>query len=451
LETAQTQLGNIITSIQEDLMDLEYNDSRVLPLLNIITSESDNLIYGNIRRLWSTMSVAPYVTYNGRKVSYNRIFNILLSEIKYLYVNFGFVEFAAPRIRALYISLKNMNKVHNWWEMKKFIDEDLDLDIIKDIPSYISNNENNDYTANTFSKIYNILYTQRVDVGTFDVYGQFKNEIPHLRETLLHEWRELCIDLLEKYEGSYYRISEVQYNNAGLFNSKPVYIRCEIDNTDPHFVPIVGDAVPANAALNFAVEYDIKEGKYSITNIIPIAEYCIFDSSDLVLTGTIYFEDDTSTNKAFTLQFSKVCEYGITLDDESIISSIGNTRVQFENNYEYTVTDTHMITHKNCGMNYELYAGNHFDTLKHEEELILTMKDNLPGPCDVIYIPNSKLNNLAILDNTNNASNQLYVKPVQVLHLEKDQDGVIESIGGMYHEGERFIYKPSTESISSLV
>lgn len=436
LETAQTQLRNIMTSIQEDLMDLEYNDSRILPLLNTIISESDNLIYENIHRLCSTMSVAPYVNYNGRNVSYNRIFNILLSEIKYLYVNFGFVEFAAPRIRALYISLKNMNKVHNWWEMKKFIDEDLDLDIIKDIPSYISNNENNDYTGNTFSKIYSILYTQRMSTGPFDLYGQYKDEIPQLRETVLHDWRELCIDLLEKYEGSYYRISEVQYNNVDLFDSKPLYIRYEIDNNDPHFVPIVGDAVPVNAVLNFAVEYDVTEGKYSITNIIPIAEYCIFDSSELVFTGIIYFEDGTSTTKEFTLQFSKVCEYGIALDDESMISSIGNTRVQFENNYEYTVTDTHMITHKNCRMNYELYAGNHFDTLKHEEELILTMKDNLPGPCDVIYIPNSKLNNLAILDNTNNASNQLYVKPVQVLHLEKDQDGVIESIGGMYHEGE---------------
>lgn len=444
LTTAKKQLSDVMTSIREDLLNLEYNDPLILQLLTEISSETNNQIYVNMQNLVSSMAVAPYVTYAGRNVSYNKLFNILLSEIKYLYINFGFVEFAAPRIRALYISLKNMNKVHNWWEMKKFIDTDLDLDIIKDIPNYISNNENNDYTGNTFTRIYNALYNQRTTTGEFDLYGQYKDEIPQLRNTDLHNWRDICISIIERYSGSYYRIGNIQYNTEELYDSKPLYMTCTIDNTDPHFIPVIGNSAPNDATLNFSTEYDIKGTKYSITNIAPIAEYCIFDSSDLTFTGTIHFEDGTSTTKLFTLYFSKVCDYGIKLDDVNIISSFGNTRVQFENNYEYTVTDTHMITYKNCRMNYELYSGNHFDILKHEEELVLTKKGNLPGPCDVIYIPNSKLNNLAILDNTNMASNQLYVKPVQVLHLEKDQDGVIESIGGMYHEGET-IYLQTTD------
>lgn len=444
LTTAKEQLLDDMKAIENDLLDLQYNDPSILALLTTIISPTQNTPYANIQRMYSAMLKAPYLTYNGRTVSYSKIINLLMSEIKYLYINFGFVQYAAPRIRALYISLKEINDVKNWWEMKKYIDEDLDLEIIKDIPKYISNNENNDYSENTFARIYDALDTQRSTTGFFDLYGEYKAEIPILRNTVLHGWREECVDLLTRYSGSYYRISKLRYQEDELYNSKPLYISYEINNMDAHFVPIIGNLAPSNSTLNFAIEYDIKNGKYSITNIIPIAEYTIFNGEELTITGIIHFEDGTSDSRTYTLEFTKVCEYGIKLEDIEIVSPMINTRIQFENNYEYTVTDTNMITHKNCRMNYELYVGNHFDALKHEEELVLTKKGNLPGPCDVIYLPNSKLNNLAILENSGNSSNQLYVKPVQVLHLEKDGNGVIESIGGMYHEGET-IYLQTTD------
>ena len=434
LVTAKNQLTEDITAIQEDLMDLVYNDPNILTTLQTIVD--GDAIMVNVNALLATMDAGRYVTYRGNKVTYNKILNLLMSEIKYLYLNFGFVEYAAPRIRALYISLKQINKANNWWKLKKFIDVDLDLSIIKDIPKYISNNENNDYTDNTFTRIYDVLNGQRSTTGPFDLYGTHKADIPRLRDEVLHVYRDLCSGLLTRYSGSYCRISNVKYTDGTEYTSKPVYMTYSIDNMDSHFVPIIGNLAPIDSSLNFSIEYDIKNGKYSITNILPIAEYVMFDSSELTFYGVIHFDDGTTTTEEFTLEFSEVSEYGIKLEDIHMISSMINTRLQFENNYEYTTADTNLITHKNCRMNYELYVGNHFDILKHEEELVLTQKGNLPGPCDVIYIPNSKLNNLAILENSNNSSNQLFVKPVQVLHLEADEYGVIESIGGMYHEGE---------------
>ena len=437
LTNAKKQLLADITAIQEDLMNLEYNDPTLPTLLETIVSEENNLVYNNIVRLYAAIEQAPYVTYAGRKMSYNTLLNMVMSEIKYLHINFGFVEYAAPRIRALYMSLKQINKANNWWKIKKFIEQDIDLSILRDVPKYISNNENNDYSGTMFERVYNIINDERTHQNSaLDSYGEIKDEIPGLREGTLHDWRNVCIDLLTRYNGSYSRISNVKYTEGTEYTSKPMYMTYAIDNTDSHFIPIIGQQAPIASTLNFAIEYDVNNGKYSITNILPIAEYAIFDSSDLTITGTIHFEDGTSTTEQFVLEFNEVSECGIKLEDIHTISSMANTRIQFENNYEYTVTETHMITHKNCRMNYELYIGNHFDVLKHEEELILTAKDNLPGPCDVIYIPNSKLNNLAILENSNSSSNQLYVKPVQVLHLEPDEFGVIESIGGMYHEGE---------------
>lgn len=437
LTTAKKQLLADIKAIQEDLLDLEYNDPALMDLLTLIGSEEDNLVYDNIVRLHAVIQQAPYVTYAGRKMSYNTLLNMVMSEIKYLHTNFGFVEYAAPRIRALYMSLKQINEANNWWKIKKFIEQDIDLSILRDVPKYISNNENNDYSGTMFERVYNIINDERAyQHSALDSYGEIKDEIPGLREGILHDWRIVCTGLLTRYNGSYSRISNVKYTEGTEYTSKPVYMTYTIDNTDSHFIPIIGPQAPIASTLNFAIEYDVNNGKYSITNILPIAEYAIFDSSDLTISGIIHFEDGTSTTEQFVLEFNEVSEYGIKLEDIHTISSMANTRIQFENNYEYTVTETHMITHKNCRMNYELYVGNHFDVLKHEEELILTAKGNLPGPCDVIYIPNSKLNNLAILENSHSSSNQLYVKPVQVLHLEPDEFGVIESIGGMYHEGE---------------
>jgi len=172
--------------------------------------------------------------------------------------------------------------------------------------------------------------------------------------------------------------------------------------------------------------------------------YDLQSYSSLNVAFTYYDENgnahDAMNGHSCEFLFRKVGSTADLVPDMEILLNGNSTVVSLQNVHENITVDDSTgctINRKVTSTNYEMYIGNRYTQLLHTYEFQLQPKTYLPGPVDIVRIPNHVLNEMMLSELGDHVSAQMFFKPSQILHLPLDDDKHIQSVGGKYFEGQK--------------
>lgn len=439
IDTINKHIGNIQSYLNEEDRLFVHSDTQTIINSVII----DNTFVRRLDVIRSYISQIIICNYNNRNVSIIEFFNRITSTLKQVYVTTGFDNYAARRVRMLYIHLKKINSAMNVYEYKKWLN-DIDAEMLKTLDSVLANNENFTLGDNIFSNMWKSLKTYTDNV--LPILDSLKESIDDLGVTFQNEHInpiiEYCDDIINHYIFDMFTIDSIKYDKNISFDSRPSLLSITL-SSDEHFYPPVGTALIGDITLIFhPITEKNKDGKYLIKSITKICEYACFDGSDINdCTMSIIDENgDTILATNVSITFNKIGSSADSTETFNQIMNMLNTTVDIENIHEsYEVNSDGMIVNKKCAdMNYEMLIGNHFTQLDHSSELILQPKTYLQGSVDRLYIPNQQINDFINYEHGHHISKRMFFKPTQVLHIPLDSTNnhSITSVGGKYFVGQ---------------
>ena len=354
--------------------------------------------------------------------------NNIIKTLKRVYIETGFDNYSKDRIRMLYIHLKDINKPMNLYLYRQWL-MDIDMDVLKNLDSMIAENENYSFGKSVFTGFYNIL--RRYIDNIIDVIPNINREIDNLYDEHISQIQEYCSEYINHNIFDFYTIDNIQYDNNIQFNTKPHILIAHV-SSDRHFF---GDNTDVD--MIFQPIVDVVNSSFVITDIIRICEYVIMN--DEPISCTISVIDDTGnviSDFDCTISFKKVWNNSTEFKTMNQLVNTRNQMINIQNVHETTSIDNgYIVSDKVSNMNYEMYIGNKFFTLKHDSEMVLDPTTMLPGPEDVMYVSNQLINDVTVEEYTNTISNDMYFKPSQVIHIPIENNK-IESIGGKYFKGQ---------------
>ena len=438
-KTFLDQLDSDITQLNS-IKTLNFFTEGIREMIDAVTNTDDaQHIRNMITDMIAEFEACQYVKLPGVKINYIELINKIISEIRYIHTNFGFTDQAEPNVRKLYLHLKNINQTMNSHQYEEFLLDPI-LEILPNLGRYVSLNENNDYSMDYLcitltDRLYRYIDTT---IASLNTYQTLLNRMEGYRNTTGTLIRTLCASIINNMRFDMYSISNITFEEVE-YTKLPRYITIDVDVTDKHFKSPLNTESGIRKMYFIPIYNRTSNGTYTIRNIVPLANYAIFDDEEYsVDNGVLTFIDGSTESIAFNISFVKVSPAGALGYPKQLIPEVNTTNIEFQSKYEYTSTDNgNLITGKTGRHDYELLYGNKFMTLDHEEQLILNPKTYLPGPVDIIHLENSVLNDMIMTNYGVVDGCHLYVKPVQVKHLPADASNVINGIGGKYYVGEK--------------
>ena len=431
-----------IQNISDYLTTAQPSDSTIRIHLinnNILISNLNNIIsaINSIRN--SVLSLPIYKFIN----------EMFMPNLRHVYINSGFDDYALKRIRALYIHLKRINQPMNLTAFKQWVSE-IDYTIIDELPNLFAANENADTPVTLFNTYKSgwRYFRNNIDrlIENLEEYYEFFNT--RIRTDHVDILTDFCNTVITTEIFSLYSIDSITFNPITV-DSYPKYAIASIDTTDQHFYPPNTDPVENIDTIIFIVHAEPTDNnRFIIKSLTPICEYTFFDGSDITLTN-IELRNDQSTVidqiPSINIEFVKVGSTASEMTDIKVLSNMMDTLLDFQNIHEVTTPLEHeVVTTKRAAMNYELLVGNRFIPLNHEEEYILDRETMLPGSVDRVIIPNMIVNGFAKQELGKYTSVSLHFKPTQVLHITPIDD-VIQSVGSRYFIGQKLYVKTTDD------
>ena len=435
------KLDLMINSIGEYVNKIKYMLDHDSFMSSRINNEKQDIItkLNDIHDTFSSLSQTINDFRNsipGNKNVYDYINDYFLKELQDKYRNVGFEEFARRRIDALYYHFIKINKPMNLFKFTEWING-IDLHALKYLDDVFTTTGS---TPGIFIQYYDKIKTFVDNSMTFvnDIQSLYSYIQSNVRDVDIAYLSSIAKYIITNSSFDMYTIDKVNINvNTVTFNTKPRYIVVNASITD-------FNESTSNKNLIFVTHSESVSGGYKIKEIIPICEYALFDDSDIVPNSITVYDSSRNTlsSSGLTITISpvKVSNASDTLSDIEIIPDIIHSEYVFDNVHESTITVGDMcVGIKTANMNYELYAGNNFEPLDHEQEIVLNRQTMIEGPIDTVNISNAKINSYLRKDYGTHESVKYSFKPVQVVHATIDT--TIDPIGKGYHVGQTVYVK----------
>ena len=372
-------------------------------------------------------------------------FDMYLKTLKRIYVQYGFDDFANDRISALYYHLKKINSPMNLFEFEKWL-ADIDLHALSQIPYVMTNNKwNLDKPVQYFENAYEII------VGFIQGTENYTTIIHNIYDLISTIIRDDINDIIDIVFGSIvegtvakelYSITGINVASGPTFSSEPRYV--VLNATIPN------DSGDSSSYKLILVPFsETVSGGYRIRELSPICDYALFTDTLSPTSVVVYDGSGNALSQSTPLLITaSVVRVGNTLDtvpDLPLIPGITHTEYTFQHVHEKQLPVGNSIaTIKDSNMNYELLAGNKFTTLDYEQEYVLDRSTLLPGPVDIVNLPNDTINKFAKTEYGKHNPPKFFFKPVQVMHNDLNE-GVLTSTGGKYHVGQTVYLKTNDE------
>ena len=409
----------------------------------------DNPFLIELQHIASLIDPLLKINFVGTKIEFlTFINNNVLGTLKKVYKNTGLDNNVLKRARMLYIYLKKINKPMNPYMFKKWLN-DIDLDFLDGLDENVAHNDNYDLYEHTFSQFastlrqYIELANTKLDELDFAIKNIHITIGDHLR-TLISYCNAVCNSLIFDI----FTLDHVDFDNTIQYNDQPGYVIVKLTN-DSHSVPPIGTKITGTHHLVFQPIIDKVNNKYVIRSIANICEYAFFNGEKI--TGAEMYVISTTGSPIGVQNVDLTFMYTSSTSDRmntftQLINS-GATELEFENGHEsFEVVNGLIVNEKHADMNYEMLVGNHFVQLDHDIEYVLKPQTWIQGSIDKVYIDNQVLNRMTIADFAHHDCNDVYFKPVQVLHIELD-NSVLQSVNGKYFVGQT-IYLKTTDGLT---
>jgi len=395
--------------------------------------EQTNKIYETVNALWTiTNDMVNNIDFNNRIVSIYRFIQEFNSDIKSVYYNYGFKDYAKPRVRKMYLHFKKINQTMNLFEFKEWASQ-IDYELIANIEDYVS--DNTLYDKPRFTQYQSTFENIRMTLA---------QSIPNLESTfasLINEYRlqfirlrNFVYDIIQHYIFDMYRMN-VDYEPQTV-GDEPKYAKFTLTAGAHTTHPVTGDVVN-DVDIILYPKYEYDGTTYTVVALYPVCEYAFFDGTPI---DNVQVEVITASGSSYVsadITFSRVGSSSDIADPISLLNELNNTKVDVQNIHEtFNVVDGQIVNRKYTDMHYELLIGNRFNQLSHVSELVLNRNTRLPGSIDRIYAPNQMINEYAVGNYGEHTSARMYFKPSQVLHIPTDDD-VITSVYGPYVVGQK--------------
>ena len=429
-------VGSMINDINQYLIDHTPMIPSTQTIIESITT--GNPFIEIMNQLKTLYNGCLYIQYQGSTISIYTIINDLLKDIRYTYYMFGFDNFALHTIRALYIHLKKINTPMNVYEFKRWI-SGIDYNLILRMKYMLAKNQYSTISQSTFERYADMIRTYVVQCHS--LFDDITNTIDSLSDSLYTTHLEPiishCLNVLNTYAFDMYCISNIEVTSVTQYPSRPYIVTATVNTSDSHFTIPNSSSTPTDCTLIFIPISEKVGNSYKITTMVGLCKYCVFNGAVMnSLTGVVKSKEGTQLGTlTFNMSFEKASNSSSLSNDIQLLNEFTNTKFDFQHVHETFELNTNddIINSPRTPINYELYAGNHFKPLESLHELI---KDT-QSPLDRLYLPSIEINNLLIESLSNTGTYGVYFKPSQVLHLPKDSNNVITSVGGKYHPGQR--------------
>ena len=430
-ETIQTLIHDINEYVLNNQPTLQTTMNMIDSIIN------DNPFISIMNKLKTLYNQCVYIQYQGGTISIFSIINDLLRDLRYTYHMFGFDNYAMRSICALYIHLKKINTRMNVYEFKHWL-SGINYTLLVNMKYMFAKNEYMDISQNTFARYADMIaiYIQQCHLLFDQITGIIDSMSTTFHTTHIEPLITYCLSTINTYTFDMFCISNIDITSNTLYQSKPYIVTTTIDSSDSHF-KIPNTTSSGDNTMIFIPLYENVNDEYRITSLVGICRYCVFDNTPITnMTGVVKSHDGTQIGSiTFDINFASTTNSSTITNDIYLLNDLLNMTADMRNPHEtFDVNeDDFIVNSPRTKFNYELYAGNHFKSLKSTHELI----NGVMSPLDRVYISNNDINNLVSQSLSTTGSYGVYFKPVQVLHPTTDENNVMTSIGGKYKPNQK--------------
>ena len=348
-------------------------------------------------------------------------------------------------------------------------DNQLDIDHLNTHgENFIKGIENNLTQLNDYSISSALINDDESPVTTFDEYDILKQSIYRAKNSYLKKIREYISNVIDNYVFDLYIIDKItprthHSDYIWIFPANkctPAYVKWTIKQgiDYPKFTPpyeinqfIRNNYEGRERSLYFGVkrieQLTGASDVYFSDGIVKTCEYVFFDGTKIDYLNPdhphVFEAYDEDRNLVGTIEcdvtFRKVGSTADLIPSVSMLLNGANTVVDLQNVHEdINEVDPNgfVVMKRTNDTHYEMLLGNNYRPLNHTYQMPLTTKDNLQGPIDRVRIPNQLINTFLLNDLGGHPGTQMFFKPSQILHLKKDSNGDITSIGGRFVENQ---------------
>ena len=447
INTVNKHIETLNSFIQTMSFDMIRNNDTIF-IINEITIDNKFIKYMN--DLQSLINQILLINFNGKNISIIEFINKLITSLRHVYITSGFDNYITKHARMLYINLKKINTPMNLYEYKKWIN-DIDLYVLKNLDTMLAKNNNYSVGENTFRK-----YWESIDQYVHSVVSiielldsKIKNLSTDLMESHINPITSYCDYIINNFIYDLYISQDVEYDSSIKYSTKPAYIMIGIPG-DEHIYSKNDTISDEMSYLVYQPIVDQDGSDYVISSISNVCEYVFFNGESLNgLTMTVLdIQGNVITSQTVSLSFMRVGSTADRINGFDQLMNMRSTTLDFENTHEsFEVVNGLIVNEKHADMNYELLIGNRFDQLHHETEYVLQPDTWLQGSVDRVFLSNQYINRMIAYNISHKTCHNMFFKPVQVLHIECNEDGSIDSIAGKYFEGQT-IYLSTVDGLT---
>lgn len=452
IESAITTINEQITTINKFLANATITeiDGVVNPntIITLVTgSENEFIVRLNvIKDMIDDISTVMF-TPKTNIISY--INSTVLSTLKYVYKTTGFDNNATKRARMLYIHLKKINSPMNPYQFKKWLSE-IDLHILENLDDMIAENVYYDLGDRIFKNMYDVLsaYIQRLETsGVIDSLAAsiedltYNFQINHVNPIV-----DYCNDMINTVTFDLFTIDTIDFDTNTGYNDKPAYVTIDLEYTSysDHVCPPIGIRIPSDSTLVFQPIIDVVNDRYQIKSLSNICEY-VFFNGETISNITMKILDANGAVIAaqpVDINFIRTSSTADNVNTFYQVSNVNTEPIEFINSHEsFEVVNNLVVNEKHADMNYELLVGNQFTPLDHEIEMVLDRSTWAERSIDKIILENQLINRMTMLEFGHRKCSDVFFKPAQVFHIDKNNDGSIDSVYGKFFEGQTIYLK----------
>ena len=384
-----------------------YAGKFINPATMDVAMSATNSIFASIKfTMANTISSIRTVNFNGRTANIERVAGGFLQLLESVYKNTGFDDAISKRVRNLYIHFKKINGLQSVYDFLKWV-EGIDLELIQNLDSMRSENDNDINGANAFAP-YVAAFTNWLDPNTTEQGRNTAAKVRGLKTYIDNLFSsnytshfkpiiDFCEDIIENWIFDYFILDSIEYDKTISYNQKPYAIIIDAPAGD-RFHPKKGQIIDVNSTMIFEPIVENTNNGWIIKDISKICEYAFFLGTDLNVSMRIVSQSGSTIDTiSGTMKFFRI---GSSADDMVTFNQFPNMKnscIDIQNVHEdFEVNSSnHIVNRKFAKMNYELLVGNSYCQLDHTSELILERKTMLQGSVDRIYLPGYLLNKLS--------------------------------------------------------
>ena len=453
IESAIKTINEHIKTINDFLVDANIIDIDEITNPNLVSSlvTIDNEFLSRLNTMKTLIDDISTVILVPKTNIVAYINSTVLSTLKHVYVTTGFDNNAMKRARMLYIHFKKINSPMNPYQFKKWLDG-IDMYILEHLDELLAANENYDLGSNTFRRMYDVLNEYITRLNATNSIQLLDDEVKDLTESLhtnhIEPIVQYCDDIINKLTFDLFTINSLNFDTNIKYNVKPAYMTITLPYSD-YTHPPVGLKINTPITLIFQPIIDIDGPKYVIKSFANICEYIFFkgESMSNVAMNILDSNGSVISTQHISIDFTRTSSTADNVNTFYQIANVNTEAVEFQNTHEsFEVVNNLVVNEKHADMNYELLVGNQFTPLDHEIEMILEPETWLPGSVDRLCVENQLINRMTMLEFGHRKCTDIFFKPSQVMHIEYNNNGSIDSVYGKYFEGQS-IYLKTTDGL----